>query len=195
MLNFIHKNPNLKSFIILINDLCLVFLSSICALVIRFEVFYVDINQLINFFFLSSGIYILLFFYFKIHRQINRYFNEKSIEFYFKLLITYFIILITTVFSLHYFVGYPRSFAIIQPLIFFILFYINRTLVQKFFNIKKINTRKAMIYCSSHEISSFYNLINPDYKIIAFIVNSDEFSNRSIFNIPILSYDNLNKIY
>ena len=77
MLNFIHKNPNLKSFIILINDLCLVFLSSFCALVIRFEVFYVDINQLINFFFLSSGIYILLFFYFKIHRQINRYFNEK----------------------------------------------------------------------------------------------------------------------
>ena len=197
MLNFIHKNPNLKSFIILINDLCLVFLSSFCALVIRFEVFYVDINQLINFFFLSSGIYILLFFYFKIHRQINRYFNEKSIEFYFKLLITYFIILITTVFLLHYFVGYPRSFAIIQPLIFFILFYVNRALVQKFFNIKKnkkTNIRKAIIYCSSHEISSFYNLINPDYKIIAFIVNSDEFSNRSIFNIPILSYDNLNKI-
>ena len=82
-----------------------------------------------------------------------------------------------------------------QPLIFFILFYINRALVQKFFNIKKkTNIRKAIIYCSSHEISSFYNLINPDYKIIAFIVNSDEFSNRSIFNIPILSYDNLNKI-
>ena len=197
MLNFIHKNPNLKSFIILINDLCLVFLSSFCALVIRFEDFYVNINQLINFFFLSSGIYILLFFYFKIHRQINRYFNEKSIEFYFKLLITYFIILITTVFLLHYFVGYPRSFAIIQPLIFFILFYVNRALVQKFFNIKKnkkTNIRKAIIYCSSHEISSFYNLINPDYKIIAFIVNSDEFSNRSIFNIPILPYDNLNKI-
>ena len=195
MLNFIHKNPNIKSFIILVNDLCLVFLSSFCALAIRFEVFYVNINQLINFFLLSSGIYILLFFYFKIYRQINRYFNEKSIEFYFKILITYFVILITAVFLLHYFIGYPRSFAIMQPLIFFILFYVNRALVQKFFNIKKkTNIRKAIIYCSSHEISSFYNLINPDYKIIAFIVNSDEFTNRSIFNIPILSYDNLNKI-
>ena len=150
----------------------IVFLSSFCALAIRFEVFYVNINQLINFFFLSSSIYILLFFYFKIHRQINRYFNEKSMEFYFKLLIAYFIILITTVFSLHYFVGYPRSFAIIQPLIFFILFYVNRALVQKILNIKKkTNIRKAIIYCSSHEISSFYNLINPDYKIIAFIVD------------------------
>ena len=137
MLNFIHKNPNIKSFIILINDLCLVFLSSFCALAIRFEVFYVNINQLINFFLLSSGIYILLFFYFKIYRQINRYFNEKSIEFYFKILITYFVILITAVFLLHYFIGYPRSFAIMQPLIFFILFYVNRALVQKFFNIKK----------------------------------------------------------
>ena len=196
MLNFVHKNPNIKSFIILINDLFLILLSSFFALVIRFEIFNVNINQLTSLFLLSSCIYILVFFYFKIYRQINRYFNEKSIEFYFKLLITYSIIIISSVFTLHYFIGYPRSFAIIQPLIFFIVFYINRVTVQKLLNIKekKKKIKRAIVYCSSDEINSFYNLITPDYKIIAFVVNSDEFSNRSIFNIPILAHDNLDKI-
>jgi len=62
MLNFIHKNPNIKSFIILINDLFLVFLSSFCALAIRFEVFYVNINR-INQFFLTIIWYLYFTFF------------------------------------------------------------------------------------------------------------------------------------
>ena len=193
LINYIRKNLFLKLLLILINEYTIINLSTWLSLIIRYETFQISFNQFIILSTISSFIYFSLFTFFKCHRQVHRYFNEKNILFYFKIICIYTIFLFFFIILLFNQSGYPRSYFIIHPIIFLLLIFLNRFVVAYFLNLKfKKNSPKIIIYCPNSSMNSIYSFMNINYSIEAFVDSSNEFSNRSIFNIPIYKSSELN---
>ncbi len=186
LINYIRKNSFLKLFLILTNEYIIITISTWLSLVLRFETFKINLDQFIVLSTVSSLIYFTLFVFFKCHRQVHRYFNEKNIIFYFKIILFYTIILFFVIMILFNYSSYPRSYFLIQPIIFLLFLFLNRLIVTFLLNTGyKKNVPKIIVYCPNNSMHSIYSFLNINYKIEAFIDSSNDFSNRSIFNIPI----------
>ena len=186
LINYIRKNLFLKLFLILTNEYIIITISTWLSLVLRFETFKINLDQFIVLSTVSSLIYFTLFVFFKCHRQVHRYFNEKNIIFYFKIILFYTIILFFVIMILFNYSSYPRSYFLIQPIIFLLFLFLNRLIVTFLLNTGyKKNVPKIIVYCPNNSMHSIYSFLNINYKIEAFIDSSNDFSNRSIFNIPI----------
>jgi len=193
LINYIRKNSFLKLLLILINEYTIINFSTWLTLIIRYETFKISFNQFIILSTISSTIYFSLFIFFKCHRQVHRYFNEKNILFYFKIICIYTIFLFFFIILLFNQSGYPRSYFIIHPIFFLLLLFLNRFVIAYFLNLKfKKNSPKVIIYCPNSSMNSIYSFMNINYNIEAFVDSSNEFSNRSIFNIPIYKSSELN---
>ena len=186
LINYIRKNSFLKLFLILTNEYIIITISTWLSLVLRFETFKINLDQFIVLSTVSSLIYFTLFVFFKCHRQVHRYFNEKNIIFYFKIILFYTIILFFVIMILFNYSSYPRSYFLIQPIIFLLFLFLNRLIVTFLLNTGyKKNVPEIIVYCPNNSMHSIYSFLNINYKIEAFIDSSNDFSNRSIFNIPI----------
>ena len=129
LINYIRKKSFLKLLLMLINEYAIITISTWLFLVSRFETFQIDFDQFIILSTVSSLIYFTLFTFFKCHRKVHRYFNEKNIIFYFKIILFYTIILFFIVMILFNNSGYPRSYFLIQPIIFLLILFLNRLIV------------------------------------------------------------------
>ena len=177
--------------IILINDIVILNLSLYSAYYLRVE-YFLTISEIKNVALISSTIYILLFFTFKINKQYFRYFSANSYQLYFKIYIVYgFLFGAFVAFqNLNYI---PRSLSLIFPTFFFFILIINRLLIAKFFEYQFLSKQKKAVVFGFN--SSNINSLSSYAKILCFIDNKQINSKRIYNGIKILSSDEFNNSY
>lgn len=184
-------NQNLRIFIILFFDICLILLSSNAAYFLRLES--LDINITINkYLFFYFIIYVFIFFSFKLKDLSHRYFSISHTR---QLLLPFIALFSTwTLFPIFaQIVGYPRSLGILTFLIFFILYISSRVVISKLLNYK--NDKKNIIFIGFNE--NIYDLISAytkRYSVISIFISEDKSLNyKNILGIPIRKLDDLLK--
>ena len=150
-------NKNLRLIILIFNDICLIFVSTYLALILRSEKLPV-FDAWSQPFVISIIIYSLLFYLFKLDREYFKYFNFLSLKKYFYLFFIYTLTLIALLFFFQFYAT-PRTLGLIQPPIFFVLLITSRYLAKEFIkniNIKQ-NTESLIIL---GDVSSFDRILN-----------------------------------
>ena len=150
-------NKNFRLIILIFNDICLIFVSTYFALILRSEKLPV-FDAWSQPFVISIIIYSLLFYLFKLDREYFKYFNFLSLKKYFYLFFIYTLTLITLLFFFQFYAT-PRTLGVIQPPIFFVLLITSRYLAKEFIkntNIKH-NTESLIIL---GDVSSFDRILN-----------------------------------
>ena len=121
----------LRLVIVILNDLLILNLSLYFSYFLRLD-YFIKIQDIYNVFFISSFIYLILFYIFDLARQYFRYFNLNSITLYAKLYFVYlFIFALFVIIQKSFYI--PRSLIIIFPIFFFIVLIINRIIVANIF--------------------------------------------------------------
>ena len=115
-------NKRLRIFLILLFDVFLILLSSNIAYFIRLEK--LDVNNLIlKYLLFYLGIYLLIFFIFKLKDLSHRYFSVSHTKQLFFPFICLFVIWSTYPIFFQI-IGYPRSLGVLTFLIFFFMLYL-----------------------------------------------------------------------
>tara|TARA_B110000259_G_scaffold188443_1_gene247471 strand:- start:5398 stop:7185 length:1788 start_codon:yes stop_codon:yes gene_type:complete len=182
-------NKSLRLLLILSNDIFLCALALCISFYLRIEQF-LSFDQFIKIFPILVGIYVMVFFIFRVNVQFFRFITYKSIFYYSKIFVV-FLTLIIFFFVLFQPVGIPRSISIIHPIIFFILLGINRQLVKYFFDhINNNVTNNIIIIGFNKNTNSIISSLPNSKKIKAFVdINN---TNRSINGINVY---HISKIY
>lgn len=186
-----------KVFILAILDFILSLSSYYAAIYLRFEkIFLLDISQYLPFL-LSILIYFSLFFFTKIHRNINR---VNNINYLYKIFIIFNVygLLFFLSLLLFEFENFPRSVGVIQPLIFLILALITRILyiavINEFHTQEKKKPTLILFSNLDYFINSLVDLnINKNH-ISAYIDLSEKNIKRQIDNIKIHSFKDCKNI-
>ena len=178
-----------RNLLILINDIVILNLSLYSAYYLRVE-YFLTISEIKNVALISSTIYILLFFTFKINKQYFRYFSANSYQLYFKIYIVYgFLFGAFVAFQNHNYI--PRSLSLIFPTFFFFILIINRLLIAKFFEYQFLSKQKKAVVFGFN--SSNINSLSSYAKILCFIDNKKINTKRIVNGIKILSSNEFNK--
>ena len=132
MLNNIYNffNKFNKLFILLFNDSIICFFSIWLSISIRLENIHFPRHDDYYIYFISSIIYIPIFFYFGIYKTILRYIDLFYINLLTKSCLLYSLIFITT--FLIFNMEFPLSVVIIQPIIFFVIIFASRLVIFSF---------------------------------------------------------------
>lgn len=181
----------LRLVIVILNDLLILNLSLYFSYFLRLD-YFIKIHDIYNVFFISSFIYLILFYIFDLARQYFRYFNLNSITLYAKLYFVYlFIFALFVIIQKSFYI--PRSLIIIFPIFFFIVLIINRIIVANiFFQPLLKKNSKSIIFgfnsFSNHALSSYANVL---FYVDDNIINS----NKIINGIKIIDSKHFQKIY
>jgi len=194
MINYFFKNKyfnQIRLLTILSNDIFLLFVSLNVSYYLRVE-YFIKFNDIINVFLISTSLYLLLFFLFKIYLQYFRFFRFNSSQLYLKIFAIY-----TFLFGSYVLIQnqefIPRSLSIIFPLTFFLLIIFNRFLIAKIFEQNIFFNKKNIIIFGLN-----YNFINPLFnnsKIICFVDDKLINTKRKINGINIITSSEFNKKY
>jgi FlaA1/EpsC-like NDP-sugar epimerase len=198
-----------KKLIVFIGDLILNISASLLSLILRLEKININIVDHIYSFVISFIVFLFSFYVFKIYRNIFRFFNLELIKYFLYATILsvtiYFFIVIT--FPL---IGLPRSLAIIQPIIFFLLvcmFRIFVSYVVLFLNKESLEGQiNILIYGAGSGGNEFVTLFRNRkiYKVLGFIDDSETKIGSYLNGIKIYSKNDIqdlvnkhavNKIY
>ncbi len=179
----------LRIFLILSFDVFLILLSSNIAYFIRLEK--LDINNLIlKYLLFYLGIYLIIFFIFKLKDLSHRYFSVSHT----KQLLFPFICLfaIWSTYPIFFqIIGYPRSLGVLTFLIFFICYISSRVIISKLLNYK--NDKKNIIFIGFNE--NIYDLISAytkRFNVSAIFVNKNvKFNYKNILGVKIRDLDEL----
>ena len=188
-----------KKIIIFFGDLTLNLLATAFALILRLEKIdlnFIDYNLS---FLIAFCVFILTFYFFKIYRNIFRFFNLELIKFFLYSAIASIIIFYIIVEFIN-FKGAPRSIAILQPIIFFILVCIFRTFVSYvILFLNKENSKNKiniLIYGAGYGGNEFLNYINQknNYKVFGFIDDNEKKNGSYLNGIKIFNYNNIQNL-
>ena len=198
-----------KKLIIFFGDLVLNLLATAIALILRLEKLDVNFSDFKLSFALAFIVFIATFYFFKIYRNIFRFFNFELIKFFLYTAIVS-IILFYSLIEVIRIEGAPRSIAILQPIIFFILVCIFRTFVSYtilFLNKENLRNKiNILIYGAGYGGNEFLNYINQknNYKVFGFIDDNTKktgsyLNGIKIFNIQniesLISKNNIKKVF
>lgn len=182
-------NKRLRIFLILLFDVFLILLSSNIAYFIRLEK--LDVNNLIlKYLLFYLGIYLLIFFIFKLKDLSHRYFSVSHTK---QLLFPFIcLFVIWSIYPIFFqIIGYPRSLGVLTFLIFFLCYISSRVLISKFLNYK--NDKKNIIFIGFNE--NIYDLISAytkRFKVSAIFVNKNiKFNYKNILGVKIRDLDEL----
>ena len=187
----------LKVFIVLINDITFFYLSSFLALSLRFDKFFLEFyNQPI----IHVGvlIFIPIFFYTGLYSNIFRYQNFSGL-FKISQSILIYTLIITLILYFSKISNFPRSFGVVQSLIFFSFVSISRILFVSIYNnfliSEKIQKSKLsiLIYGVNDLSTEVANKIGFK-NIFGFISDDKSKKNEKVNNKKIFSVDDINEI-
>ena len=169
--------------IILVNDIFLLNTSLYFSYFLRIE-YLINFKIIKNVFIVSTLIYLISFFVFKIYKQYFRYFNPNSYQIYLKIYIFF-----AFIFGLYVLIQnqdfIPRSLILIFPSFFFPLLIFNRILIARFFQSRLLPIKKKGIVFGFNE--SNFNALSSYVKILCFVDDKKINNNRIINGTEILS--------
>ena len=197
-----HSSRNQKIILLTITDLIFNFISTWISFFLLLDhthqinafLFEPSKNQIIVFS-LFLIVYILIFTIFGVYRSITRHVNLNSFIQIGISIAVITIIMISIIFFFKFY-GVPRSIALVQPIIFFILVISSRLLIrQAFINLSSKNMENIMIYGAGEAgVQAFHSISqNKNYKIIAFIDEDKNKIGLKINNIKIISSSKISK--
>ena len=195
-INKIQNNNYLKFGLFFINDFLLCFFASFLTFVLRYESISFDFNRYIFASTLSFIIFIPLLIKFKLYFQLSRYFSLNTAIFYIKIFLLYSILSIILIFIVYNFYLIPRSYPIVQPVIYFILFIGNRFLINFILNINSNNKniKNVLIYGSGEKATKLANNIQSNFRLKAFIDITSNTNNTLINGIKIYNLNDIDLI-
>ncbi len=182
-----------KKIIIFFGDFFLNIIATIIALILRLEKININFFDYISSFILAFSVFIITFYFFKIYRNIFRFFNFELIKYFLyssivSIIIFYLLIELVDI------RGAPRSIAILQPIIFFILVCIFRTFVSYiilFLNKDNLKSKiNILIYGAGYGGNEFLNYINQknNYKVFGFIDDNPKKTGSYLNGVKIFNY-------
>ena len=182
-----------KKIIIFFGDFFLNIIATIIALILRLERININFFDYISSFILAFSVFIITFYFFKIYSNIFRFFNFELIKYFLYSSIVSIIIfyLLIELFDIR---GAPRSIAILQPIIFFILVCIFRTFVSYiilFLNKDNLKSKiNILIYGAGYGGNEFLNYINQknNYKVFGFIDDNPKKTGSYLNGVKIFNY-------
>ena len=196
---FLNLSRSIKQIILILSDILLCFFAIWLSYCLRLEKF-INISE-INFyiFILSTMIFLLLFYKYKVYLNVNRYFEVSFFNFLLKIFIIYGLIYFLSLFLLNQYLYFPRSIGIFQPVLFFIFTLLSRLCIVNFFYLTSKNNknkRNVMIYGSGDTAVELSNILskNSIYSMKGFISDNNINSDKYILNLPIYKNNNLNII-
>ncbi len=182
-----------KKIIIFFGDFFLNIIATIIALILRLERININYFDYISSFIIGFSVFIITFYLFKIYRNIFRFFNFELIKYFLYSSIVSIIIFYLLI-ELVEIRGTPRSIAILQPIIFFILVCIFRTFVSYiilFLNKDNLKNKiNILIYGAGYGGNELLNYINQksNYKVYGFIDDNPKKTGSYLNGIKIFNY-------
>ncbi len=189
-----------KITIILIIDIFSSIFATACSFIFRLDIeniFFDNLNLIVPFI-LSLFLFIPIFFILRIYKSIFRYFDLRNLKNLF---------LAVLIYSIPYFLyiyffplnGVPRSIGLIQPIIFFVILFINRMLLITIYDgLGKNNDNKnILIYGAGEAGVQVSKLIanTKNYNIIGFIDDDILKIGRKIYGYNIYSSNQIDKLH
>ena len=195
LVKFFVNFSNLKNFkyvrylLILLNDFFIVNITLYISYFLRIEFFY-PFSEIIILFIYTTGIYFILFNFFKINNQFFRFFDTNSFKLYIK-----FYVIFSILFGLFIFIDKntyaPRSLTIIYPSLLFIIILINRFLVAKFLKLNfKVNRINSVVFGFN---SQYINTLSSYAKVLCIVDRRKKNKKRIINGIEIITPSDFNQ--
>ncbi len=186
----------IKVIILLLSDMMIAYVSSWASFLLRIDLLLVQ-NEFVFRLFLLSLLFIPIFYISNVYNTINRYFSLLFLK---DIVIGIFLYTVILLFIIVYINidGIPRSLAIINPIIFFILIVISRITFAYFINLYEISEKKFKIIIYGAGSLGYKALkiltASKQYQVIGFIDKDREKVGRKINGIPIYNENEIKKI-
>jgi FlaA1/EpsC-like NDP-sugar epimerase len=190
-----------KRFLVFLIDLATCFISTWIAFVLRFDIWvnYSEPQWMV--FGFSALISLPIFIHYGLYRAIFRFTGWPALLAMTRALIVFFsiVFLLFTVYGVQ---GVPRSMGILQPIIFIFGIGLNRSIIRFLlndrdkFNAKNKLVKKVLIIGVSSQARNFASRYSREHdnSIMGFIDESNSLIGNTIFGLPVLSSDSLEKV-
>ncbi len=187
----------IKVIILLLSDIIIAYLSSWASFLLRIDLLLVQNEFVFRLFLVSFLLFIPIFYIFNVYNSINRYFSLLFLKDIVVGIILYTIILLFIIVYINI-DGIPRSLAIINPIIFFILIVVSRITFAYLINLYETSEKKfkVIIYGAGSLGDKALKILtaSKQYHVIGFVDKDREKVGRKINGIPIYKEDKIEKI-